>query len=85
MNKISFAIASAALGMIMPLNMAIAAQDLVPLPALTAEWWQWTALIPDVPDAPNPTSDARRKLYGGATRLHLVRGWRRCCRWWRNR
>src|SRR5277367_2912325 len=54
MNKISLSIAAAALGLITPLNMAIAGDDNVPLSALTGEWWQWAASIPA---GQNPQSD----------------------------
>lgn len=46
MNKISFFIASAALGLIVPLNIAIAGEDTAPLSTLTAQWWQWALSIP---------------------------------------
>lgn len=46
MRKISFSIAAAVLGLVLPLNLAVAAEDTVPLSALTAQWWQWALSIP---------------------------------------
>ena len=59
MHKIRFGAIAAAIALVIS-QMAVAdsgASPTVPLPTLTAEWWQWTASIPDVPGAPNPTSD----------------------------
>ncbi|MGC2076986.1 MAG: hypothetical protein WA728_13325 [Xanthobacteraceae bacterium] len=46
MKKYSLSIAAAVLGLIVPLNMAIADEDGGSLPALTAQWWQWALSIP---------------------------------------
>jgi hypothetical protein len=54
MKKISISIAAAVLGLIVPLNMAIADEDSGSLSALTAQWWQWALSIPT---AQNPQLD----------------------------
>lgn len=48
MNKIRFGIAAAAIGVMMPVQMALAdgGRDSGDLPALTAQWWQWALSIP---------------------------------------
>jgi hypothetical protein len=59
MHKIRFGAIAAAIALVIS-QIAMAdsgGSPTVPLPTLTAEWWQWTASIPDVPSAPNPTSD----------------------------
>lgn len=59
MTKTTAAIVGALIGLILPIQLAFADGDAAPGPLseLPAEWWQWAASIPDVPDAPNPTSD----------------------------
>lgn len=59
MTKSTAAIVGALIGLILPMQLAIADGGAAPGPLseLTAEWWQWAASIPDVLDAPNPTSD----------------------------
>ena len=54
-NKYSLSVAAAVLGLIVPLNMAIADEDSGSLPALTAQWRQWADLIPTTQ---NPQEDA---------------------------
>jgi hypothetical protein len=54
MNKIIFSIAVAGLALGIPTNMAIADGNDVPLPALTAQWWQWAISIPA---GQNPQTD----------------------------
>jgi hypothetical protein len=46
MNKITSSIAAAALALTLPVNIAIADDAAVPLPVLTAQWWQWALSIP---------------------------------------
>jgi hypothetical protein len=46
MNKITSSIAAAALALSLPVNIAIADEAAVPLPVLTAQWWQWALSIP---------------------------------------
>lgn len=58
MKKRSYSLAAAVLRLIMPLNMANADGSAVPLPALTAQWWQWAVSIPvDQNPQSDPTGD----------------------------
>ena len=54
MRKYTLSIAATVLGLIVPLNMAIADEDSGGLPALTAQWWQWALSIPT---GQNPQED----------------------------
>jgi hypothetical protein len=54
MKKRGYSIAAAALALMAPLGAASAAENPVPLPALTAQWWQWAVSIPV---DQNPQSD----------------------------
>jgi hypothetical protein len=61
MNRIGLTIVGLVMGITLldrtPMADSGGATSSLPLPALTAEWWQWAASIPDVPDARNPTLD----------------------------
>ncbi len=47
MNKITATFAGAIIGLILPMQLALAGEDRSPfLPALTAQWWQWALSIP---------------------------------------
>jgi hypothetical protein len=46
MNKFNQLVAAAVLGVTAPLSVASADENTVPLPALTAQWWQWAVSIP---------------------------------------
>jgi len=54
MNKITSSIAAAALAAALPVHIAIADEAAVPLPVLTAQWWQWAV---SVPNDQNPQTD----------------------------
>jgi hypothetical protein len=54
MNRTGSTIVAAVLGLMMPAQLALAGDDAVSLPALTAQWWQWALSIPA---GQNPQTD----------------------------